>query len=337
MESKYVGDLPKKDPLYHFLKHDVLPQLTHHVAHASFRVFKMHSSNNDVYLYEDKETHTRVIGKFFIGDTAKKHEDAARRAHQEFANLNLLRSYGLQRDPHHVVKPLAYNLDLNNVLVEEYCQGDSLTAIIHNAIHHHKRHALYRKLTSLAYFLATMHNTTAKDMRVDFRGDCEYLCHLLQQVKKKRLINEHEENHFHSLCQRWQEQPRMWEDHQVLAHGDATPSNFLFGHGLNVTAIDLERMKYSDRVLDLGRIVGELQHYFVMGTGNKNEAEGFIGHFLWEYSCHFPDRHKAFNSITGRLPFQIAVTLLRIARNSWIAKDHAHKLVTMAKSTLESL
>ena len=128
----------------------------------------------------------------------------------------------------------------------------------------------------------------------------------------------------------------MWDDHQVLTHGDATPSNFIFS-GNGVTAIDLERMKYSDRVFDLGRVVGEIQHHFVQGTGNKENAEPFIGHFLWEYSCHFPDRHSAFKAITARLPFQIAVTLLRVARNSWISRDHAHKLIQMAKGTLASV
>jgi aminoglycoside phosphotransferase (APT) family kinase protein len=110
---------------------------------------------------------------------------------------------------------------------------------------------------------------------------------------------------FHWLLDRWREKPRMWEDTQLLVHGDATPSNLLFDPGL--IAIDLEGMKPADRVFDLGRIAGELQHYFLQATGNKHAAEPFIGHFLWEYACHFPDRQRAFNSITGRLPFQMAL------------------------------
>ena len=97
------------------------------------------------------------------------------------------------------------------------------------------------------------------------------------------------------------------------------PATLLFGRGLSVIAIDLERMRRADRTFDLGRIAGELQHYFLQATGNKQAAEPFIGHFLWEYACHFPDRGRAFRSITGRLPFQMALTLLRIARNSWVS------------------
>jgi aminoglycoside phosphotransferase (APT) family kinase protein len=119
-------------------------------------------------------------------------------------------------------------------------------------------------------------------------------------------------------------------------HGDATPSNLLFGQGLSVIAIDLERMKRADRTFDLGRIAGELQHFFLQTRGNKHDAEPFIGHFLWEYACHFPDRDRAFRSITGRLPFQLALTLLRIARNSWVSASQRRRLVEEAKITLRT-
>jgi thiamine kinase-like enzyme len=128
----------------------------------------------------------------------------------------------------------------------------------------------------------------------------------------------------------------MWEDRQVLVHGDATPSNFLFGDDLNVIAIDLERMKPADRVFDVGRIAGELQHSYMQATGNKYAAEPFISHFLWEYACHFPDRDRAFQSITGRVPFQMAITLLRIARNSWVSEPHRRRLVEETKIILRT-
>ena len=82
----------------------------------------------------------------------------------------------------------------------------------------------------------------------------------------------------------------MWQDQQVWLHGDATPANFLFGDDLDVAAIDLERMKRGDRMFDVGRVAGELQHAFMRDSGDRHRAEPFIGHFLWEYSCHFPDR-----------------------------------------------
>ena len=113
----------------------------------------------------------------------------------------------------------------------------------------------------------------------------------------------------------------MWQDRQVWLHGDATPANFLFGHGMDVAAIDLERMKRGDRMFDVGRVAGELQHAFMTCRRRRHRAEPFIGHFLWEYSCHFPDRERTFESVTARAPYYMALNLLRIARNDYIDRE----------------
>ncbi|MDD3154743.1 MAG: phosphotransferase [Victivallaceae bacterium] len=126
----------------------------------------------------------------------------------------------------------------------------------------------------------------------------------------------------------------MWEDNPVFVHGDATPSNFLFGDGRHVISFDLERGHYTDRVFDVGRMAAELFHFFLRSTGNKYAAEPFIGHFLWEYACHFPDREKAFQSITKRVPFYMGITLLRIARNGYLNWNYRRTLVEEAKQSL---
>jgi aminoglycoside phosphotransferase (APT) family kinase protein len=127
----------------------------------------------------------------------------------------------------------------------------------------------------------------------------------------------------------------MWQDRRVWLHGDATPANFLFGHGLDVGAIDLERVKRGDRVFDVGRVAGELLHAFML-AGSRHRAEPFVGHFLWEYSCHFPDRQRAFDSIRTRVPFYMATNLLRIAANSYVHEAHADRLVRQAKRLLRT-
>jgi hypothetical protein len=71
-------------------------------------------------------------------------------------------------------------------------------------------------------------------------------------------------------------------------------------------------------------------------SGNAQAAEPFIGHFLWEYACHFPDRDSAFASISGRTPFYMGLTLLRIARNSWVDHDHRRRLINEARACLRS-
>jgi len=128
----------------------------------------------------------------------------------------------------------------------------------------------------------------------------------------------------------------MWQDQQVWLHGDATPANFLFGRGMDVAAIDLERMKRGDRMFDVGRVAGELQHAFMSAVGDRDRAEPFIGHFLWEYCCHFPDRQRTFESITARAPYYMALNLLRIARNDYIGRDYGGRLVAQAKKLLRA-
>jgi aminoglycoside phosphotransferase (APT) family kinase protein len=299
---------------------------------ADFRVFSMKDSK--VYLYQERHTCAQVVGKFFVNGHRSVHADD--RMRQEFENLQLLRAYGLAGYPHHVVRPLGTNADLNSVLVEEYAEGTPLSTFVNGAIHQGQSQPLYEKLTALAYFLATLHNRTANGKTVDFNQDCAYLDRLVRKLRAIHVIGDWDVDELSWLRDRWREKPRMWEDKQVLVHGDATPSNLLFGRDLSVIAIDLERMTRADRVFDLGRITGELQHFFLEAKGNPHGAEPFIGHFLWEYACHFPDRSRAFRAITARLPFQMAITLLRIARNSWVSATQRKRLVEEAKVILRT-
>lgn len=331
MPAEYLGHLSKDDPLHGWLSHDVLPRMGVNAQSSHFRVFCLKEAK--VYRYEESRTGTQVVGKFFVNG----HNDgpvAMDRMRQEFENLQVLRGYGLAAYPHQVVRPLGTNGSLNSMLVEEFCGGSTLSAYINAAIHQQKQSQLFAKLTALAYFLATLHNRTANGHTVNFAEDCAYLDRLVKKLESKQIIGKWDADEFYWLRDLWRDKPRMWEDRQVFVHGDATPSNFLFGKGLNVMAIDLERMRRADRAFDLGRIAGELQHFFIQANGNKYAAEPFISHFLWEYACHFPDRDRTFQSVTGRIPFQMALTLLRIARNSWVNTTHRRRLVTEAKIIL---
>lgn len=331
----YVGHLSRKDPLFHFLKVDILPQLGYFDRPMEFRVFSM-SSKQNVYLYEEKHSGIKVVGKFFGSPNQTGSAETNRHLQKELNNLNLLRSYGLVGYPHLVVRPLGSNDWLSSVLVEEYAGGKLLGSIIQAALYHGQRSELFARLTALAYFLATLHNRTANGSGVNFEEDCNYLNHLVGNLQSKNIISQHQTNELYYLRDCWRNQSRMWEDQQVLVHGDATPANFLFSEGLQVIAIDLERSKWADRVFDVGRICGELQYAFIQATGNKYEAEPFIGHFLWEYACHFPNRERAFSSIKGRVPFQMALTLLRIARNSWVSSQLKGQIVEEARLTLRT-
>ena len=331
MWKKYLGRLPERDPLYSYLKYEIQPQLGGFLEHPEYRVFQLNGSNA-VYLYEERRTGSRAIGKFFLSERQRDPAVAARRLGREYYHLELMRQHGFTGWPHYIARPLGRNDWLNELLVVECCDGEPLSRIILRAIRERNPGLLFAKLTALAYFLATFHNRTAcGNRRVDFGEACAYFDNLLNRLREQHCLDDGETGEFRFYRDRWREQSRMWEDCPVLVHGDATPENFLFGDGLWVISFDLERVKRADRVFDTGRIAGELQHFFLMETGNKYAAEPFIGHFLWEYACHFPDRDRAFAATTRRVPFYLGLTLLRNARNGWLNWEYRRRLVQEAK------
>lgn len=336
MHRIYLGKLPEHDPLYAYLQHDIQPQIGAAAGRAGYRVFRLNGSH-DVYLYEDRATNAKVIGKFFLSSTKKDTAKAISRLTHEFDHLRMMRDYGLTGYPHHVVRPLGRHDAMNALLITEYCEGALLSEVIRRVIQSGDHGTLYHTLTALAYFLASFHNRTAIGVGIDFHQDCAYLDRLIHRLQDIRALEKDERGELYWLRDRWRNQPRMWEDQQVLVHGDATPENFMVGGGLQVMAFDLERAKRADRVFDTGRIAGELKHFFLRATGKTDAAEPFIGHFLWEYACHFPNRTRAFQSITGRTPFYLGMTLLRIARNSWIDPDYRRRLIHEAKACLRAL
>jgi aminoglycoside phosphotransferase (APT) family kinase protein len=333
---QYLGLLPGNDPLREYLQTAILPQLGYEDAPAEFDVFRM-GERASVYLYAERRSGLRVIGKFFAGPYQPGTRATERHMDREYENLLRARSYGFTGYPHHVVRPLGRNACLSSVLIEEYVAGARLSRFFDGASRRGERDALFAKLTALAYFLATLHNRTANGIAVDFTVDCRYLDRVVGRLVQQGALGGDAAQELYGLSDRWAAQPRMWADHQVLVHGDATPANFLLGDGLQVTAIDLERMQWVDRVWDVGRVAGELQHAFLQATGDKSAAEPFIGHFLWEYACHFPDRGRAFSAICERVPFQMALTLLRIARNDWIDPPYRRRLIEEARTTLRTV
>jgi hypothetical protein len=62
--KQYRGHLPAGDPLHPFLQRHILPQLGVAPARVDFRVFSLKGSK--VYLYEEKYSQTRLVGKFFV-------------------------------------------------------------------------------------------------------------------------------------------------------------------------------------------------------------------------------------------------------------------------------
>ena len=325
---QYIGNLPKSDPLYGYLCGEIMPKLGL-TGKDGFRVFA-NSSSHAVYIYEDRISNTKVVGKFFAAGESD-FERAKRKMYREYHNINEFRCY--LGDCHYAAGALGCREDLNCLLVVEYCYGEALDSVILRSIHGKDDGILFDKLRALAYFLATLHNRSARPVMVDFHRICNYFETLIWQLKD--ILHPGEENYLRHIASCYRSDALMYQDQEVLVHGDATPANFFFGDGMYVITFDLERMQRSDRLFDTGRIAGELQHFFMQHTGNKYAAEPFIGHFLWEYCSHFPDRNRAFAAITARNPFYMGMTLLRIARNNYLDSNYRRQLIEEAKSTLQ--
>ncbi|BEP12176.1 phosphotransferase [Acidothermaceae bacterium B102] len=335
MIGQYVGYVHGQDRLHGFLSGILWDKLGVRQHRPAYRAFKLNGSN-EVYAYEEKHTRARVICKFYGPSFGWDRDKAAWTASQEFESLERLRGYDLVGSPHHVIRPLGFDRDINAVLALEYYAGEQFSEAIRRSIHHRDDAHLFWRLKALAFFLATQHHRTANGHGVDFDADCRYFARLVGKLKRNGRIGEWDADELLWLRGLWRERSTMWQDQEVWLHGDATPANFLFGHGMDVAAIDLERMKRGDRMFDVGRVAGELLHAFMSATGDRHRAEPFIGHFLWEYACHFPDRHGAFTSISARAPYYMALNLLRIARNDYIGNDYGDALVKQAKTLLRA-
>ena len=335
MNGNYVGYVEGQDPLHGFLSRIIRDRMGVREPQPAYRAFRL-SGSNEVYAYEEKFSGTKIICKFYGPKFGWDRDKAACVARQEYEGLERLRRYHLVGSPHHVIRPLGVSGDINGVLAVEYVSGEEFSHAIARATRYGDDAHLYWRLKALAYFLATQHNRTANGATVDFDPDCRYFDKVVGRLKNADRIGQWDVDELSWLRDRWRDRPKMWQDRQVWLHGDATPANFLFGDGMDVAAIDLERMKRGDRMFDVGRVAGELQHSFMRAVGDWRRAEPFIGHFLWEYSCHFPDRERTFESITARAPYYMGLNLLRIARNDYIDGDYGGRLVARAKKLLRA-
>ncbi len=325
----YLGKLPQEDPLYNYLKYEIFPRLGCRCC-KGFRVFGTRCSNS-VYIYEERATGTRAVGKFFYSPRQLDWDAAWRRLDREHRNAIEISNY--LGGTHYAARVLGRNDDMNRLLVVEYCYGTPLDEIISRAIKENVPQLLYDKLRALAWFLATLHNRSARQHGpVRFDAVCRYFDSVINRLKT--IISPHDEWRLRKFCEDYRRTPAMWQDREVLVHGDATPSNFFFGDGMHVITFDFERSQRTDRLFDVGRLCAELQHFFLRMTGNKFAAEPFIGHFLWEYCCHFPDREKTFESISRKIPFYMGMNLLRIARNNYLDNDYRHRLILEAGECL---
>lgn len=314
-----------------YLKKDIFPQL----APAPYGEIEALRINweRPVYLFFERAKNLTVVGKSFKHDFITL-EEAWLGAEKEYLNLKLLRErFGMSRDPDKVVAPLGENKELSALLVTERAPGQTLDYYIAKAIYEQKSTELLEKLSHLARFFVKLHYSSETDRLVSPDLPRWYLNKLLDSLSEGPL-SPSERNAIEKYSARWwNENSILSTDREVIVHGDATPTNFLF-YNEEVIGIDLERMKWADRCWDLGFIAAELKHHFIWRMRDGWAAEPFISHFLWEYAVNFGGS-QFFYKVTGKIPLYMALGLLRIARSLWLDEACRKNLIVEAKKCLE--
>lgn len=331
MSGAYVGKLEYADPLYGYLAEDVLPRLENDVKDPIFHVCRMNGTNL-VYSYTEERTGLAMIGKFFTPLKPYK----ADRLDMEFENLNMMRAIGLTVPPNSVVAPIGRDKRTGLGLLLEFVPGKDLDYYVRKAVYDGRGERLMERLGELAGFLAELHRRTRGGSMVDMDPHSAYFNKVLDKLQKQGLVDGRAESRLRRLKDKWLRRGIMAKDHQVVLHGDATPTNFIFPEGAGVVAIDLERMKNGDRMFDVGMVCGELKHAFMWLKDDRFASEPYIGHFLREYSSRSGHGEGFFRAVTARNPFYMAITELRVARNSWLDRGHRTRLIAEAERCLRN-
>ncbi len=324
LHMSYLGKLEYYDPLYEILFSRVFP----YVNNPVFHVIKM---SRRVYKYTEEKTRTSIIGKFFQLDDPKY--ERIQRIKGEYDNLNKIRGYGFDTRPNYVARPITRDETIGLALVEEFIYGRDLDYYIKMAAYNGGTQALLEKLSQLASFLYALHRKTEMPYCVNLDPVSAYFQKILDKLHRQTLISDMDREAFNRLIYKWLNSGIL-NIGSVIAHGDATPTNFIFTDNGDVVAIDLERIKAGDVAYDIGMVCGELKHSFLWRTSDLNISESFIRHFLKSYTSHFPERKEAFRGITQRTPFYMAMTELRIARNDFLDWDYRKRLVHEALQCL---
>lgn len=192
---------------------------------------------------------------------------------------------------------------------------------------------LYHALDSLARLLAFLHTRPVHEEQVSAGPAMAYLDKLTGQLAEMGLLTREERQILEEERGAWEPALAELSDFQVLIHGDATPTNFLFPNGRAV-ALDLERLRLGDRLWDLSWVAGELKHAWGWRTRNMLGAEGAIRHFFRAYLAAIPHGAARAPRIFRLNPFYMALAELRIARNAYLSWDYRRELVAEARQCL---
>ena len=272
-----------------------------------------------------------VVGKFFSAYPPRTSPDVSlAREYEHYLELPALglgNGDGLAprllgRWPEHSLGLLLQAVpgpDLDHLLLKACVQGDPAP--------------LFRGLEKLAHLLAFFHSRPVSALPVSPRPALAYLDKVMGQLREAGLLTREDRLTLTAERAAWEARFPNFSDRQVLIHGDATPTNFLFPDGRAV-ALDLERLRASDRLWDLSWVAGELKHAWGWRTADFRGSEGAIRHFFRMYLAAADLDGALARRLFGLNPFYMALAELRIARNLYLAWNYRRELVAEARRCL---
>ncbi len=328
-----VTGIGKYSRIYRYLKSRGLRKATRLGGHPVLRVRQLGGSH-EVFLVKDEKSHKKFILKSFDRRGVPRRK-SLKHMRKEYRRLKQADRLVNRRRWAHVVRPLCKS-DRGDFFAEQRVSGSPLGHYMKEEIAGKGSGKLYHKLTMLAGFFGLLHKKTRSHFRVKASGIRDELLKHARQASLGGAFTPQELKDMERLIREACSYGFIRHARKSLVHGDANPSNFLYGHGrLNV--IDMERAGYRDPVYDLGMMAGELFHYAMQYGGNPYKADPFIGHLYWVYSGNYEDQLGTFIRLTRRNPLYMANSLLRIARHPFFSKKYKRRLAYHARECLKSL
>ena len=272
-----------------------------------------------------------VVGKFYSGYPPATSAD--RSLDGEYQNYLRAEALGLTQGPGLIPRLLGRHPQSRLGLVLEAVPGPDLDRSLALACHQGEHGQLYYHLEKLAGLLAVFHSRPLPEEPVSSPPALAYFAKLRRQLQDKGILTSEDERAFEEESVAWAERLASFPDRLVLAHGDATPTNFLFPDGRAV-ALDLERLGPGDRLQDLSWVAGEMKHAWGMRTGYMDGAEAAIARFFEAYLRALPANAALARRIFVLNPFYMALAELRIARNNYLSWEHRRALVAEARRCL---
>ena len=334
MSGVYVGVLDQSDPLRSLLV-DSLDR--HYGATPKRPVFDVYrlGGGSVIYRYVERATAASLVAKFYgnkwiEGSQTGNRELRVALMHREYANAMRLRDLGLCCCPHSVVRPLDVSEACNCALIEEYVPGVNLDAFISAAVTKGRTSELHRRLGDMAAYLADLHNRSQTEAPVDPACALALLAREEAALARWQLLTPGQRELIAGRREGWRTSGWLATGHQVLLHGDANPTNFIFDACGGVTAIDVESSAYGDRAVDVGCIVAELKHLFYLYSHNSWASEPYIRHFYADYTANQTGAGEHFAELTTRGRFFMACFMLRICQDAWLNLDYRRSLLQHA-------